>query len=92
MTDSSEAGNQGVGLTSVLNGTASTFALNGGAFSGSVSTLPGGTYNIWGSYGGDSANALSTSIPVSITVAPKIVASSSRPSRLPEPWARRARP
>jgi trimeric autotransporter adhesin len=45
------------------------FTLSGGAYSGSVSTLPGGTYNIWGQYGGDSTNSASSSTPVQVTVA-----------------------
>jgi len=50
----------------------STFALSSGSYSGSVSTLPGGTYHIWGQYGGDSKNAMSTSAPpVAIDVAPE---------------------
>ena len=76
MTDSSEPLQQGQGLATVLNGFdgnfgASTFALSGGAYSGSVSTLPGGSYNIWASYGGDGLNAMSTSTKVPITVTPE---------------------
>ncbi|MGA7339240.1 MAG: Ig-like domain repeat protein, partial [Terracidiphilus sp.] len=76
MTDSTEPGEQGVGLTSVIsNGSAtgaqSTFALSGGSFSGSVSTLPGGTYDIWGSYGGDGTFGMTSSTPVQITVTPE---------------------
>ena len=44
------------------------FTLSGGAYSGSVNYLPGGTYNIWGQYGGDSTNSASSSTPVQITV------------------------
>ncbi len=49
------------------------FTLTNGAYSDSVSFLPGGTYNIWGTYGGDSANAASSSIAnkVQVTVAPE---------------------
>ncbi|MGA2166901.1 MAG: Ig-like domain-containing protein, partial [Terracidiphilus sp.] len=47
------------------------YTLSGGAYSGSISTLPGGTYNIWGQYGGDTSNAESSSTPVSITVSPE---------------------
>ena len=47
------------------------FTLNSGAFSNGVTTLPGGTYNIWGQYGGDSTYAESTSTPVSVTVTPE---------------------
>jgi len=77
MTDSSEPVQQGQGLAQTLNGFvgtygSSTFALSSGSYSGSVSTLPGGTYHIWGQYGGDSKNAMSTSAPpVAIDVTPE---------------------
>ncbi len=61
MTDSSEPLQQGQGI----------YTLSGGAFSGSIGTLPGGTYNIWGMYGGDTKNAASSSTPVPITVSPE---------------------
>ena len=47
------------------------FALSGGAYSGSVNYLPGGTYNISGYYPGNGSNAASTSTPVQITVTPE---------------------
>lgn len=47
------------------------FALSGGAYSGSVNYLPGGTYNISGYYPGDGSNAASMSTPVQITVTPE---------------------
>ncbi len=49
------------------------FALNGsGDYSGSISTLPGGSYNIWANYGGDANNAMSSSAPpIPITVNPE---------------------
>ena len=59
MTDSTEQAQQGQ----------MTFTLSGGSYSGTTSTLPGGTYNIWGQYGGDSANGPSTSGKTQITVA-----------------------
>ena len=59
MTDSTEQAQQGQ----------TTFTLSGGAYSGTTSTLPGGTYNIWGQYGGDSANGPSKSGLTQITVA-----------------------
>jgi trimeric autotransporter adhesin len=72
MTNSTEPGQQGSGFANVLNGSPSTFALSSGSYTGSVSTLPGGTYNIWASYGGDNNNAGSNSAPpVSITVDPE---------------------
>ena len=51
-----------------LNAGQTIFTLNNGAFTGSISTLPGGTYNIWAQYGGDSGNAMSTSAKTQITV------------------------
>ena len=54
MTDSTEAVNQGQ----------AHFALSNGAYASNatdpVNYLPGGTYNIWGQYGGDAKNGLST--------------------------------
>jgi sugar lactone lactonase YvrE len=47
------------------------FNLSGGSYSGSIGFLPGGSYTIYGQYGGDSLNAGSTSAPVSITVTPE---------------------
>ncbi len=48
------------------------FTLSGGSYSGSVSYLPGGTYNIWGQYSGDGTNGMSSSTPpVQITVNPE---------------------
>ncbi len=62
MTDSTEPGEQGV----------TTFTLNSsGDYSGSVTTLPGGTYNIWTQYGGDSTNAMTTSPKTQMTVSPE---------------------
>ena len=61
MTSSTEPVNQGE----------TYFTLNSGSYSGSVSYLPGGTYNIWGSYGGDGTNGMSSSTPVQITVSPE---------------------
>jgi hypothetical protein len=66
MTDSTEPGKQ----SGVL------FPLTGGAYSGSVSNLPGGTYTLLGHYGGDAANTPSTSSGVQITVAPEASTSS----------------
>ena len=44
MTDNTEQSQQG----------ATKFALSSGSYSGTTSNLPGGTYNIWAQYGGDS--------------------------------------
>lgn len=61
MTDNTEQSQQG----------ATKFALSSGAYSGTTSNLPGGTYNIWAQYGGDSVNGLSTSNKTQITVNPE---------------------
>jgi subtilase family serine protease len=61
MTDSTEPGQQGQAF----------FTLSSGAYTGSVNTLPGGTYNIWAQYGGDANNAMSNSAKTQITVAPE---------------------
>jgi subtilase family serine protease len=63
MTDSTEPVNQGQAV----------FSLSSGSYSNTtVNTLPGGTYHIWGQYGGDSKNAMSTSAPpIEITVTPE---------------------
>jgi hypothetical protein len=63
MTDSTEPVNQGQAV----------FPLTSGSYSNStVNYLPGGTYHIWGQYGGDSKNQMSTSTPpVAITVTPE---------------------
>lgn len=71
MTDSTEGGQQGQGLATLLNGNKSVFPLSNGSFSSSVNYLPGGIYNIWGQYGGDSSNNLSTSQKTQITVSPE---------------------
>ncbi len=48
------------------------FTLTGtGSYSGPTTTLPGGTYNIWGAYGGDHTNGFSASAKVPITVTPE---------------------
>ncbi len=61
MTGSAEPGKQ--------SGTFIT--LNNGAYSGTVSGLPGGTYSIWGRYGGDANDSPSSSPGVEITVTPE---------------------
>lgn len=71
MTDSSEPGQQGSNFGQVLSGGNSTFALSGGSFSGSVSDLPGGTYDVWASYSGDGKNGPSTSGKTQITISPE---------------------
>lgn len=42
-----------------------------GNFNGSINYLPGGTYNVWARYAGDTKNAAATSSPVQITVSPE---------------------
>ena len=71
MTDSTESAQQGNGSANLLGSSASTFALSSGSYSGSVTTLPGGTYNIWASYGGDTNNAGSVSQKTPVTVNPE---------------------
>jgi subtilase family serine protease len=47
------------------------FTLANGAFTGSTSILPGGTYDVWANYGGDTANASAASAKTRITVNPE---------------------
>ncbi len=47
------------------------FTLSGGSFSGTTSALPGGTYNVWAQYSGDTTNAAASSTSVQITVNPE---------------------
>lgn len=60
-TSSTEASQQALGFLTLSNG----------SFSGSLSTLPGGTYNVWAYYGGDANNKPAQSTPVQITVTPE---------------------
>jgi hypothetical protein len=46
-------------------------SLTAGAYSGSVTNLPGGTYAVTASYGGDASFSGSTSSPVNVTVVPE---------------------
>jgi hypothetical protein len=67
MTDSADEAQQGETF----------FPLSGGSFTSAtdfkngIGFLPGGTYHLWGQYGGDTANAMSSSTPVQITVNPE---------------------
>jgi len=70
-TDSTEPVQQGQGFPQTFNGTAGTFTLSNGSYTGPVNYLPGGTYNIWGQYSGDGSNAASTSEKTQITVSPE---------------------
>ncbi|MGP8155915.1 MAG: Ig-like domain repeat protein [Candidatus Acidiferrales bacterium] len=67
MTDSTEPANQGQAFFTLSGGSYSSSTL----FPSGITFLPGGTYNIWGQYGGDSKNASSTSGKTSITVTPE---------------------
>ncbi len=53
--------------------------LSGGNYSGSVSALPAGTYNVTARYGGDGTNASSLSAPVQVTVTPEPVTITIQP-------------
>lgn len=57
--------------TTPLQQAQTNFPLTNGSYSSSINFLPGGTYNIWGQYSGDSANGASTSEKTSITVNPE---------------------
>jgi trimeric autotransporter adhesin len=72
-TNSTEPGQQAQGFPGLLeNTTASTLALNSsGDFSGSISTLPGGTYDVWANYGGDPKNSGGASAETQITISPE---------------------
>ena len=46
--------------------------ISGGTGSGSYNGLPGGSYTVWARYGGDTANASSTSAPpINVTITPE---------------------
>jgi subtilase family serine protease len=49
---------------------AGTVALTSGSYTGTISSLPGGSYDVSARYGGDSSFATSTSASTKITVAP----------------------
>lgn len=51
---------------------AGSIALTNGAYSGTISSLPGGSYNVSARYGGDSSFASSTSTSSKVTVAPAV--------------------
>jgi subtilase family serine protease len=54
-------------------------ALTNGSFTGSVATLPGGTYQLTAQYGGDASFGSSTSAPVSVKIAaePSVITATS---------------
>jgi hypothetical protein len=47
------------------------FTLSGGAFSGTTTMLPGGTYDVTAHYAGNGTDGSSTSTPVQVTVSPE---------------------
>ncbi len=51
--------------------TGTSLALSGGASGGTFAEFPGGTYNVYASYGGDGSHAGSTSQPVAVNVSPE---------------------
>ncbi len=61
MTDSKEPTQQGQDF----------FTLSSGTATGTIDFLPGGTYNVWGHYGGDSKNKEADSAKTLITVTPE---------------------
>jgi subtilase family serine protease len=61
MTDGTQQSQQGL----------TNFTLASGSYTGTTLILPGGTYNIWAQYGGDSVNGMSTSGKTQITVTPE---------------------
>jgi hypothetical protein len=69
ITDSTEYSNQGSALFPLSSG--SFTSANNASYPQGINFLPGGAYHIWGQYGGDARNALSTSTPVLITVNPE---------------------
>ena len=48
-----------------------TGASSGGVVTGSVNTLPGGTYNVYAYYGGDTSYAASKSNPIPVNIGPE---------------------
>jgi large repetitive protein len=61
-----------VALVTNTYGSAGNVTLNAsGQYSGSVSSLPGGSYNLTANYGGDGNFSSSASAPVSLTVSPE---------------------
>jgi subtilase family serine protease len=58
-------------LKASSTGPLDTGTLTSGAYTASVTDLPGGTYTLTSNYGGDSSYAASISSPVSLTVSPE---------------------
>ena len=61
LTDNPEVSQQSLGVFSLSSGTAT----------GTLNSFPGGTYNVWASYGGDGKNAQGQSAKTQITVNPE---------------------
>ena len=57
--------------TEPLQAAQAYFQLSGGAYSGNLRSLPGGTYNLTAAYGGDGTNGPSSSSPLKLTVTPE---------------------
>lgn len=57
-------------LTSTSAPSFGTYTLTGGTASGSLTGLPGGTYDVWAEYSGDGTFARSNSAPQSVTISP----------------------
>jgi len=72
VTDSPEELQQGEAFFTLSQGAySSTSAAGKASYPSGINFLPGGTYHIWGQYGGDTNNALSSSDPIEITVTPE---------------------
>jgi hypothetical protein len=72
VTDSPQELQQGEAFFTLRNGAySSTSAAGKASYPSGINFLPGGTYHIWGQYGGDTNNALSSSDPIEITVTPE---------------------
>jgi hypothetical protein len=57
-------------LSAASSPSAAVFTLSNGSASGALTTLPGGTYQVWAQYAGDGAFAGSQSSPQTVTIAP----------------------
>ncbi|MBB5057164.1 hypothetical protein HDF16_001849 [Granulicella aggregans] len=68
---STPTGDVALVTTSPVPNTQAAFPLSSGAFTGSASNLPGGSYDISGYYAGNSTNGPSSSTPVPLTVTPE---------------------
>ncbi|MFC6646322.1 Ig-like domain repeat protein [Granulicella cerasi] len=55
--------------STTMPGTKLRYTLSGGAASGTLNSLPGGTYNVYAHYEGDGTYAASDSAPVQVTIA-----------------------